>query len=100
MVYLIITTFEARAERRGGGAEHCEFTMLWVDSTPPIVNSQCSGLIEMGGVVIKWTEFCYAYYVLYSCIIILNATVTYITHVTEFTPFHNYYTHFSQCGAL
>ena len=27
-----------------------EFTMLWVDSTPPIVNSQCVGLIEMGGV--------------------------------------------------
>ena len=32
------------------------------------MNSQCSGLIEMGGVVVKWTEFCYAYYVLHSCI--------------------------------
>ena len=54
IVYLIITTFASQSWEEGG--------------MQSIVNSQCSGLIEMGGVVVKWTEFCYAYYVLHSCI--------------------------------
>jgi len=49
-------------------AEHCKFTTRRLDSKRRVVNLQCSALIEMGVVVVKWSEFCYLSNVHHSCI--------------------------------
>ena len=49
-------------------AEHCKLTTLRFESKRRVVNLQCSALIEMGVVVVKWSEFCYVGYVRHSCI--------------------------------
>ena len=45
-----------------------KLTTLRFESKRCVVNLQCSALIEMCGVVVKWTEFCYVGYIRHSCI--------------------------------
>ena len=96
--YLILTIFASQSWEEGGGApglggggdfqdslcvcvsisinaEHCKLTTLRFESKRRVVNLQCSALIEMGVVVVKWSEFCYVGYVRHSCIKITNALV-------------------------
>ena len=70
--YLILTIFASQSWEEGGGApflggggdvSFCFGAYLCV-----CVYLQCSGLIEMGVVVVKWSEFCYVGYVRHSCI--------------------------------
>jgi len=42
--------------------------MLRFESKRRVVNLQCSALIEMGVVVVKWSKFCFVGYVCHSCI--------------------------------
>ena len=56
-------------------AAHCKLTTRRFESKRRVVNLQCSALIEMGVVVVKWSEFCYVGYVRHSCITTINVPV-------------------------